>query len=149
MPPKLAVALDERERPLPGVVGGCLVLLLLAVEERVRCALICDDLVHDAGRGQGLVEGGVLLAGDVLVRTGLQGENRPLQLRRSVERAGPVAAGGQAAVEADGAGEIVAAGGGEPRVTAAEAEADRVDRFGAVVAEPADGGGDVELDRRR
>src|SRR6476620_4692710 len=40
---RLGVALDELERSRPGVVRGGLVVLLLAVEEGVRRALVRDD----------------------------------------------------------------------------------------------------------
>src|SRR4051794_14896882 len=42
------VPLDEREHAAPGVVGGLRELLLAAVEEAVRGAVVDDDLVLDA-----------------------------------------------------------------------------------------------------
>ena len=56
---------DERERPPPGVVGRLGELLLLAVEEAVRGAVVDDDLVLDACGRQRRVERGVVLGGDV------------------------------------------------------------------------------------
>ena len=73
---------DELERAAPGVVGVGLELLLLAVEEAVRCAVVADDLVLDARAGQRLVERGVVLGGDVRVGARLQREDRALDLRR-------------------------------------------------------------------
>ena len=77
------------------------VLLLAAVEERVRRALVDVDLVLDRQRG---VERGDLVGRDVLVVAGEQAEHRDLGLGRAVERpALPVAL--ERAVEADDAGQ--------------------------------------------
>src|SRR5581483_4339846 len=115
----LCVGGDEVERPLPGVVGGALELLLLAVEEAVRRAFVLDELVLDAGGGQRSVESGVRLMRDVRVRAGLERENRPRHPRGVVDRRAPV--------EADRAHEPVPRSAREPRVGAAHAEADRED----------------------
>src|SRR5207248_5661400 len=88
--------------------------------------------------------------GDVPVCARLQGEDRTLDLGDPVDRPRrAVAAGPGPAVEADRAGQPVAGGGGEPRLPAAHAEADREDRRAPVRAQPLDGGSGVELDLLR
>jgi hypothetical protein len=74
------VVLDEREGPRPRVSGGCRELLLSTVEEAVRGALVRDDLVVDASRRERLAERGVVVRSDVLVGTGLEREDRSLEL---------------------------------------------------------------------
>jgi len=58
-------------------------------------ARVDHDLVLDTGFGQRLVERVVLLGRDVLVGTGLEGENRRLDLGCAVDRAGVAVAGRQ------------------------------------------------------
>src|SRR5581483_3039214 len=64
-----SVRVDEGERPRPRVVGGVLELLLLAVEEAVRRAVVGDDLVLDVRVRERLFERGVVLCRDALVVT--------------------------------------------------------------------------------
>ena len=59
------------------------------VRSKKECALVGDDLVLDAGGGQRLVEGDVLVRGDALVVPGLKGEDRCLHLRGACDRAKP------------------------------------------------------------
>ena len=110
-----------------------------------------DDLVLDAGVRERLRRRRDLLGGDALRR------RRPSAPRigASISR-GPLGRPGLRrprppgpAVEADRAGEPVTARRGQPRVAAAEAEADREDRLAAGLAQPRDAGGDVGLDARR
>src|SRR5437588_160411 len=72
---ELRQALEEGERPAPGVVRGVCELLLLAVEEAVRGAGVDDELVIDAGVGQGRLERVVQVLRDVLVVAGLERED--------------------------------------------------------------------------
>ena len=81
------VALDELEHARPGVLGRAGELVPLAVEEAVRRALVDDQLVLDARVGERSLEGLVVLGGDVLVGTGLQREQRCLDLRGELLRA--------------------------------------------------------------
>ena len=124
----------------PRVVGLRRVVLLAAVEERVRRALVGVDLVLDRQRG---VERGDLVGRDVLVVAGEQAEHRDLGLGRAVERPA-LAVALERAVEADDARQAgVAQRGRHERLRAAEAEADR-DR--AIGAERGERGLDVERD---
>src|SRR5262245_55246105 len=123
----VGVSVEEREDALPRVGRGVGELLVLSVEETVRCAVENDDLVLDAGVRQGALEGVVVLCGDVRVVTRLEGEDRRLELVGSLRRPGLAVPQPRHAVEAHGAGEAVPARGGQPRVPAAEAEADRED----------------------
>src|SRR6059036_2962946 len=85
----LRVPLDERERPSPGVVGGVLVLLLLAVEEGVGRPVIGDDLVLEAGGGQRRIERGVHLGRDVGIVAGLKREDGRRHLGGAARRSDP------------------------------------------------------------
>ena len=76
----------ERENSRPGVIGGCCEVLLLAVEEAVRCPFVGDDLVLDARGRERLVERGVVLGSDVLIGARLEREDRPLELRGALRR---------------------------------------------------------------
>src|ERR1043166_319167 len=64
---RLAMALDEREDAVPGVLGGVREVFLAAVEEAVRRAVVGDDLVLDSRLLKCLVEGLVVLGRDVPV----------------------------------------------------------------------------------
>ena len=117
--------LDEREHSRPGILGGGGELLLLAVEEAVRRAFVGDDLVLDARIGERPLEGSVVLGGDVLVGAGLERKDRRLQLCGALGRSRrPVAPFARPAVETDRACKPVTGRRREPRVPAAEAEAD-------------------------
>src|SRR5438552_3071359 len=133
----LRVPGEEIQGAPPGVVRVPLELLLLAVEEAVRRALVDHDLVLDPGGVERRVEGVVVLDRNGGVRASLEREDRSLHPRHLLERRAPV--------ETDGAGEPVAGGGREPRVPPAEAEADGEDRGGAVLPQVRDAGGDVGL----
>ena len=100
---------------LPGVRRGVGVLLELAVEEAVRRARVGDDLVLDPGRGQRRVEGRVVLGGDVRVVAGLEREDRRGELGGALRRARVAVSLAGHPVEADRAGEAVAAA--RPRAT--------------------------------
>src|SRR5215217_6240169 len=70
-PPRLGrgpdgMALEKGEHPLPGILGGLRELVLPTVEEAVGRTVVRRDLVLDAGRRQGVVEGIVDLRRDVL-----------------------------------------------------------------------------------
>src|SRR4051794_6431076 len=108
-----AIAVDERKGAAPRVLGGVRELLLLTVEEAVRRARVGHDLVLDAGRGQRLVEGGVVLGGDVLVVACLEGEDRRLHFAGALDRARRLPASGLP-VEPDRALEPMTAGCREP-----------------------------------
>src|SRR5690606_27803429 len=69
-------ALEELHDPAPGVGGLFGELLLLAVEEGVRRALVHDDLVLHPFPLQGLAEGIHDIERDAGVVTGLQAEHR-------------------------------------------------------------------------
>src|SRR6266513_2095364 len=77
---------DELEHSPPGILGGGCEILLAAVEEAVRGALVGDELVLDACLLEPLLEGGVVRCRDVLVVAGLEGEDRSLQLRYPLRR---------------------------------------------------------------
>src|SRR6185437_16575713 len=98
---------DELERAAPGVVGVRLELLLLAVEEAVRSAVVLDDLVLDAGAGQRGVEGSVVVGGDVRVGARLQRQDRAFDLRGPRNGARTAALARRTTVEAHRAGEAV------------------------------------------
>src|SRR5213075_2421494 len=122
---------------------------VVLVEEAVRRPLVGDELVLDAGGRQ---RGGVLLVQrgrDQRVVAGLEREDRRAGLRgaqrRAVARHEWVLP--REAVEADGAVDPVLGGRREPRLAAAEAEADREARRAPL--EASEGGGDVELDLLR
>ena len=83
------MAVDERQRPPPGIVRGSGERLLLAVEEAVRRAVVGDDLVLDACVRQRLREGGVVLGRDPAVVARLQREDRRLDLRDPLDALGP------------------------------------------------------------
>ena len=87
---------------------------MLAVEEAVRRPVVDHELVLDSRIGERPLERLVVLGGDVLVGAGLQGENRRLHLRCQLLRAGRAVALTGTAVEADRAGQPVAACRGEP-----------------------------------
>src|SRR4051812_40133829 len=135
----LRVRLDEAERPRPRVFGRRGELLLLAVEEAVRRTLVRHQLVLDARRLETLLEGGVVLGRDVLIVSGLQRQDRCLQLRGSSRRIR------RAAVEPDRACQAVLVSGGEPGVAATKAEADREDRLRAALAQVSHGSSDIRL----
>src|SRR3954470_17369143 len=128
------MAVDELARPLPSVVRRLGVLLLLAVEEAVRRAVVRHDLVLDAGLGESTVERGVVVGGDVLVGAGLQCEDRRLDLRCPLDEAGPPPRARGAAVEADPPGEPVSGRRRDPGRAPAEAEAGRGDGGAAAPA---------------
>src|SRR5438046_8914267 len=132
--PSRAMLLDEGQHALPRIVRRVGELLLLAVKEAVRRALVRHDLVLDVCGAQRVLEGTVVGGGDVLVRAGLQGEDRRLELRGPLRSAGDAVALARTAVEADRAGQPVTACGREPRAPAAEAGADGDDRPPAVRA---------------
>src|SRR5262245_25368121 len=140
---RLRAGFEEREHFRPRIVRGVRELLLLAVEEAVRRALVRHELVLDARVLQRALKGGVVLGGDVLVGARLQREDRRLELAGALGRVG------RAPVEADGACEPVLLRGGEPRLAAAEAEPDRENPFRAVLAQIRDTRGDIGLDGRR
>ena len=71
----------------PRVLGGAGELLLLAVEEAVRRALVDDELVLDPRVGERLLERLVVAGGDVLVVAGLEREHRRVHLRGELLRA--------------------------------------------------------------
>src|SRR5947207_6286035 len=144
----LAMALDEVEDALPGVLGRVCELLLLAVEEAVRRALVADELVVDPRVGERLLEGRVVLGGDVLVGPGLQREDRRVDLSGPLGRPRAVALGGHA-VEADRAGEAVAARCREPGLSPAHAETDREDGAAAELPQAPDRGPDIGLNALR
>ena len=86
-PAPSALLVDEAQDALPRI-GRCVgELLLLAVEEAVRRAVVRHELVLDAGLGEGLLEGGVVLGRDVLVVAGLEREDRALHLAGALGRA--------------------------------------------------------------
>src|SRR5215211_2301967 len=119
-------AFDELEHASPRVVGRVGELLLLAVEEAVRRALVGDELVLDAGLLQRGVERGDVLGANRLIRTAHQPEDRRLELAGALSRARrAVRALAWSPVEADRAGQAVPARCGQPRMAPAEAEADR------------------------
>jgi hypothetical protein len=111
----------------------------------MRRALVGDELVLDAGIGQGPLERLVHLRGDVLVGARLEREDRRFQLGRALGRPRGAVAFARIPVEADRTGKAVSRGGGQPGVTAAEAEADGEDRAGTR-PEALDGGADIGLD---
>src|SRR6266542_6876105 len=76
----LGIAPDEGEHSGPGVLGCLRVLLLAAVEEAVRSALVGHELVLDARGPKRLLEGGVVVGRDVLVGSCLQCQDRCLDL---------------------------------------------------------------------
>ena len=121
------MALDEVERSPPGIVGRLGELVLLAVEEAVRRALVGDDLVLDAGGLEGLRESGDVGRRHRLIGAAHQSEDRCPQLTSALGPAGQ-------SVEADRARERLGPSGGKPRPPAAEAEADREEgRAGATL----------------
>src|SRR5919197_4452284 len=147
----LTMALDELQNAVPGALGGFGELLVAAVEEAVRRALVGDELVLDAGRLERLLERLVVVGGDVLVVACLQGQDRRLDVSSALDRSGLAVALGRHPVEADRAGEVVAVRGRQPRVAPPEAEADGEDGAAAELAEPFDGRGNIRADplRRR
>ena len=92
------MAADEGERALPRVGRGVRELLLLAVEEAVRRAVVRDDLVLDARGGQRGVEGSIVLGGDVPVGACLEREDRRCDPVGDVRVGEPVITGTEAAV---------------------------------------------------
>ena len=64
---------DEPECPPPRLDGRLLELLLLAIEEAVRCAFELDELVLDIREPQRALELEVVLVADSLV--GISGTN--------------------------------------------------------------------------
>src|SRR5690606_21055589 len=125
------VALEELHDPAPGVGGLLGELLLLAVEERVRDALVHDDLVFHTLPLQGLAEGIHDIERDAGVVTGLQAEHRSAHPVHDLDR--PDRRSLRVAVEADHAGEPQVLGGHVPGVGSTETEAEREDRAGGVV----------------
>ena len=83
-----AITVDEREHACPRIRRGVGVLLVAAVEEAVRRALVGDDLVLDTCGSERFVERGIRLRGDVLVVTRLEREDRALELARASRRPG-------------------------------------------------------------
>ena len=79
----------------------------------------------------------------------LQSQHRRFELAGALDRARTAVALAGDAVEADRAGQPVAAGGREPRVMPAEAEAHREDGSAALAAEPLDCRAHVGLDPLR
>src|SRR5262245_4818622 len=125
----LSESLDKCEDALPGVLGGLGVLLLLAVEEAVRRALIGDELVLDARGLERTVELLYVLRADRLVGAAHQAQDRRIDLGGPLRRARrAVRADAGPPVEADGTGQVVARGRCEPGVAPAETEADREHR---------------------
>src|SRR4029079_5636782 len=106
-----SVALDERERPLPRVCGLLGVVLLPAAEEAVRRAVVDDDLVLHAGRGQRAVDRRVVIGKDVLVVAGLKREDRRLELGGALCRSRGAVPLARRAVHADGSRKPVAVPG--------------------------------------
>ena len=149
-PVRSPMALDEGQRALPGVLGLRGEVLLAAVEERVRGARVGHDLVLGAGLAQRRLERLDLVGADRVVLAGHQRQQRRLDLARPLgrRRAAPLRTPGHP-VEADGAREPVAVGGGQPRVAAAEAEADASTRSAPCAAQVRDRGGDVGPDALR
>src|SRR5262249_55809908 len=139
------MAVDERQRAAPRVVRRSGEVLLLAIEEAVRRAVVRHDLVLYAGVGEGALESGVVVGSDALVGARLQGENRRLDLRGAGDGARPAALARRAPVEADRPGQAVPGGRGNPRSPAAEAEPDGEDRGQAEVAQVPDGRARVGL----
>ena len=114
---------------LPRVLGVRRELLLLAVEEAVRRAGVDDELVLDARGLERLVERLRRPRAGYPGRPhpGAPGSGRPSRPRAASAWGPEPTPSPGAPVEADSAGEVVPARGGEPRVAAAEAEADRED----------------------
>src|SRR3954447_15929336 len=146
---RLAMALDESEHALPGVLGGLGEVLVAPVEEAVRGSVVRDELVLHAGVFERLLEGRVVLGGDVLVVPCLQSQDRRADRLGAVGRAWLPVALGRHSVEADRAGEAVAVRRGKPRVAPTEAEADREDRAAAELSKPLDRRGDIGADSLR
>ena len=112
-----AVAIDEGEHPPPGVGRGVGVLLVAAVEEAVRRALVDHDLVLDAGVAQRRARSAATSsAGIAWSAPPISARIGALHLGRALRSARRAVALGPGAVEADRAGEPVAAGRGEPGV---------------------------------
>src|SRR5262245_50754202 len=78
--PESGIALQERENTPPRILGCVRELLLLAVEEAVRRSVVDDDLVLDARFAERLVELRIVLRSDVPVVSGLQREDRALDV---------------------------------------------------------------------
>src|SRR5256886_3498635 len=112
----------------------------------MRRALVGDELVLDAGIGQAPLERLVHLRGDVLVGARLEREDRRFQLGRALGRPRGAVAFARIPVEADRTGKGMSRGGGQPGVTAAEAEADGEDRAWGTRPEALDGSADIGLD---
>src|SRR4051794_4305900 len=92
----------------------------------MRRARIRDQLVLEACLRQRTLERGVVIGGVVLVGAALKRQNRCLDPAGARDRPWrAVAPLARPAVEAHGAGQAVPRGGCEPRLTAAETEADR------------------------
>ena len=126
---RLAVRLDEPQHALPGVLGSVREVLLLAVEEAVRRARIRDELVRDAGRASASSKAALSSAVMFLSSPACSARiGHAISGARWIGPGEPSWPLARAPVEADGAGEAVAARGREPRVAAAHAEADREDR---------------------
>ena len=132
---------DEGDDLRPRIVGRGGELFLLAVEEAVRCAFVRDELVVRRGRVERGLESGVVLGGDVLVGPGLERENRRLQLGGALRRVR------RPAIEAHGSRKPSLIRRREPRLPAAETEADGEDPMRSPLAEVCDAGGDVCLHR--
>src|SRR5438874_608838 len=128
---------DEPECPPPRLVGRLLELLLLAIEEAVRCAFELDELVLDIREPQRALKLEVVLVADGLVGAALEREDRAAHLRHERQRAR------RAPVEADRAVELVVERRRYPGVRAAEAEADREDRCAIEGEQLPDAGADV------
>src|SRR5437764_7016043 len=143
---RAGVALEELHHPAPGVVRGLGVVLLLAVEEAVGRSLEGHDLVLDACVRERLLEGCVVLGGDVRVRAALEREHRRLDLPGARDRPRVAVAVAGHAVEADRTGKVVAARGCEPGVVPTEPEAEREDVAHALATQPLDCRAHVGLD---
>jgi hypothetical protein len=69
------VGLDEGEHPGPGVLARVLVCSEPAIEERVRRALVRDELVLDAGCIESLAKGLDVGGDDIGVRASEQAQD--------------------------------------------------------------------------
>ena len=75
------MAVDERKRSPPGIVRRCGESLLLAIEKAVRCTVVRDDLVLDAGVRERPAESGIVIGRDAGIVARLQREDGRLDLR--------------------------------------------------------------------
>src|SRR4051794_40653249 len=138
--PRRTHLLEERDHPAPRVRARARVLLVLAVEERVRRVGVDDDVVVDVVLVEQAVERVDVARRDALVGAAEQAEHGAADLRDLVEhRWHAEAPAREPAVEADDAVEHeLGTHPRQERLRAAEAEADRDE---ARRARPLHGGG--------